>query len=475
MNDLQRCDYYLRHWLPPRLGPDDARLLLSIGVPVAMELHDGERTEEVVLLQTEAGLTFPRDREPVCRYRLSAQTFLRIVANEMSPQRALFTGKLRLSGDQFLAVRLGSLLDSIFRRLPWDGHVKSGRGAGRETSPRAHPLSGHQRRVLALHLDPREGSPFWRWRAAERGLSADDFRTIEDLRAAFGPMDRAEMLRHTWRDFVPVSILETEGPFLLGETGGTTGPPVTLGWTAADFKSAFLDPLCQELGELGITGLRQWLFAGPTGPHIIGKAADAIARRTSGCDALKVDFDPRWHRRLLPGTTASTRHLEHLIEQTLGHFNRHPVDALFITPSILKVLLARLSASRFEQLRLVHLGGQSLTLAEWEVLRERLPADCQLINGFGNSLFGCLIEDRRDPLTYGSFSDRWVVELREPGPGGFARAPEGARGRLVFHRFDESALLLNCDERDEAIRRGDRFHAPAPAAETRSLVAGGIY
>ncbi|MCB2154084.1 SCP2 sterol-binding domain-containing protein [bacterium] len=472
MNDLERCEYYLRDWLPPRLSANENQLLDSIGVPVSFDLHEGKESRRFTVQKKNEGLAVLEEAEPVCTYRLAASTFLKIAAGDWSPQRAVFTGKLRIGGDKLLAVRLGSLLESVFRRIPWDGSPASTLKA--TISSVTTELTPHQRAMLALHMDPKDGSRYWVERSSLLGIEPQELRTIEDL-AAFGPMDRQAMSHRPWRDFVPMKLLRTGGEFTLGETGGTTGDPVTAAWSAKDFEAGFVTPLLSELGHRELEMFAQWLFVGPTGPHIIGKAADALARRTSGIDALKVDFDPRWHRTMLPGSTASLRHREHLVRQAMALLERESVDALFITPSVLQVLLEKHSGPWIANLRLVHLGGQSITRDEREWLAGKLPAHCALINGYGNSLFGCLIEDATRPLRYRTAENRVAIRLlRNPeNLRDFALA--GETGRVLFHRFDESMLLLNCVERDEADACESGFESPRPARETASAVAGGIY
>ena len=475
MNNLERCEFYLREWLPSRLSENENRLLLSIGVPVSFDLHDGAESRRWVVQQMGDGLAFVESEAPACSYRMAAETLLRIAAGEWSPQRALFTGKLRIGGDKLLAVRLGSLLDSVFRRIPWDGRV----GPARETDAAnviaaAVELTPRQRRVLELHFDPREGSRFWVERSSLLGIDACGLHTLNDL-AALGPMDRDALARRPWRDFVPARVLRECAEFTLGETGGTTGDPVTAAWTPADFEAAFVQPLVDELKERGTQRFTQWLFAGPTGPHIIGKAADALARRTSGVDALKVDFDPRWHRTLLAGSTASIRHREHLVRQTVALLNREFIDALFITPPVLRVLLESHGGAWAANLRLVHLGGQSISPLERAWLADELPKHCALIDGYGNSLFGCLLEEREHPLRFRADGDRLAIRLLRGAVNLREEVSANETGRILFHRFDESMLLLNCIERDEADAVEGGFEFPRPARELADAVAGGIY
>ncbi len=474
MNDFERCDYYLRVWLPGRLNDSEKQLLLSVGVPVSICLRDKKEETDRVLLQTADGLTFPTDQKPACRYVMTPDTFLRICGGHWSPQRALFTGKLRIEGDKRLAVRFGSLLDSIFHRIPWDGKVETDSTFHELESSQSLELTDHQREVIRLHAKPEGGASWWIERFRENEIDPDSVYTFKDL-APLGLFDRELAARRSWRDFIPSSVLRREDRIILGETGGTTGPPMTSPWIGTDFQKAFVDPLVGELNLRGLNNLNQWLFVGPTGPHIIGKAADALAQATTGVDALKIDFDPRWHRAMMPGSTAAIRHMEHLIRQAVLLLDREKPDALFITPSVLRVLLEDHRDDWISKLLLVHLGGQSIDHEQRNWLVENLPDNCLLINGYGNSLFGCMVENAVRPLTYIHDGGRLVVEILGEENNLNSRASVGESGQVMFHRFDESMMILNAVERDEADRCAEGIHFPRPMTEASRLVAGGVY
>ncbi len=474
---LEICDRYIRAWLPARMSDSEHRLLRQVGVPVAICLRSGTEERTWVLCETDEGLeVLGTEIQATCGFRLEAETYVQLIRAEISPQRAFFTGKLKIEGNKFIALKLGSLLESIFKRIPFypEIEMKEAPVAFTRSPSLDVNLTERQRNVLALHLDENDGSSYWVQRAAALGLRADDLKTLNDLEA-FGTMNRDDLARLPFRELVPRKILREGRSLILGETGGTLGAPWTVAWTRADFETAFVRPLVEELARRGFPRLEQWLFAGPTGPHIIGKAADALAQATTHCDALKIDFDPRWHRRMLPNSAASMRHLEHVGTQTLVLLEREYVDALFVTPSLLRNLLETKRGDWVERLKLVHLGGQSITPQESDWLKQQLGVGTELINGYGNSLFGCMVEcDAKKPLVYRSHGERLVVMLKDLENSGQS-VGEGQWGQVVFHRFDESALLLNVMERDEAQQLPDGLFCPRPMRKIEAAVAGGIY
>jgi len=479
MDALEQIEQYLRHWLPGRLQPDDIALLAEVGVPVALEIADGKAARCWKLQAKQGALNvLPGDAPVTCSFALSAHTFLELASGRLSPQRAFYTFKLRPSGDLFTGLKLGGLLERLFQRYP--ATFPLGTAAITTASiPAARcdrPLTPHQRAMIELHLHPDDGARYWIERSQATGIRAEDLRTLDDL-AVFGPMDREAEATRPFRDFLPRALRERPRGLILGESGGTTGPPVTAAWTHQDFERAFVDPLPRELERRGVHGLRQWLFAGPTGPHIIGHAADALALRTTGVEALKIDFDPRWHRRLAPGGTAALRHLEHLAEQTLLLLRRERPDALFITPALWTHLLAFAGEPWMEAIRLLHLGGQSVDPEEVA----RWSADAQgrltIISGYGNSMMGCLVEeDAATPLTYApGDGDRLVLRALVGDHLTEAAAP-GEWGRVLFHRFDASRLVLNQLERDEVRVEDDgRLFAPRPWRQAGAALRAGIY
>lgn len=265
---MSTCARFFNEALPERLTPQDHKLLRAVGVPVAISIQSGVSESHWVLLESVDGLQFlPPDTDVACRFRMSDQTFLDIVAGRRSPQSAFFTGRLKIEGDRLLALKLGSLLESVFRRNAWDPD------APRRTTkvhmaeaarPERRALSHHQRRVIELHFDPSHGAPYWiRW-SAEFGIGPESITSLEDLRR-LPPMDRDRMSESPFRDFLPRCLVNSGERLILGESGGTMGEPLTLAWSEEDFKAAFVTPLVSELASRNIGQLSQWLFAGPTG------------------------------------------------------------------------------------------------------------------------------------------------------------------------------------------------------------------
>lgn len=310
------------------------------------------------------------------------------------------------------------------------------------------------RAVLALHLDLEQGSPFWIECARARGVRADDFASLDDL-ALLGPMDEDAMRSRPLTDFIPRRVLAERQRLIPSETGGATGAPKLAVFTEEEFHAGFVAPFVRVAEHIGFPRDGRWLFVGPTGPHIIGRAARHLARVMGADEPFTVDFDPRWHRRLLPGSVAERRHIDHIVEQALRVMRRVEITVLFITPSVLASLTPLLSDAHRMAVGGIHFGGQALGPDARAAFRESFPRAVQ-VAGYGNSMVGvCMEVPRRDHtgLSYHAPAPRHVVRLLADPARSLTREVEaGMRGRVLVHRLDESFLLLNMVERDEATR-----------------------
>jgi len=350
-------------------------------------------------------------------------------------------------------------------------------------------MTDHLREVLAAHFDPVAGSPFWLRRQQALGLDVRArVRELDDL-ALLGPLDLADLNRHPVTDFVPRSVAAAGG-LILAETGGTTGTPRTTAYSPVDFDAAFVAPFLSCVRGHGVFDGGHWLWLGPGGPHIIGKAAQRIAALTTGSDAFSVDFDPRWFRRLAMGSLARPRYLEHVLEQALAILSVQDIRYVFCTPVVLAALAPRLEASRRATIRFIYLGGMPVNAAAREALGEALPA-ARFLAGYGNTLFGVTHErapsrpSAATPCDYLPDSPRLIVRVLPPGGGTDAerlarRAAPGERGQVMMHRLDRSGFLPCVLERDSAERVAlacgqDGLRDPQPLIASGLNIDTGIY
>jgi hypothetical protein len=233
-----------------------------------------------------------------------------------------------------------------------------------------------------------------------------------------------------------------------------------------------------------------WLWVGPSGPHIIGKVVRELARRTGSIDPFSVDFDPRWAKKLAPGSFARQRYLDHVTDQALDVLQREDVGVIFTTPPALAALSGRMTARMRERIRGIHYGGMSLDPGAVNDAREAFPNAVHLA-GYGNTLFGVVMEvtdTARMAMDYFPLGTRLAFEVvRNADEWPAVPVGYGERGRVMFHRFDESALLVNVIERDEAERipaspearalggAADGLRDPQPPAALSGKLQHGLY
>jgi hypothetical protein len=337
------------------------------------------------------------------------------------------------------------------------------------------------RAVLGLHFHPRHGSAYWLRRQAALGWDVcDRVRTVADL-WQFGPMPLDDLRTTPVRDFIPRTFHGRPDRFVTGETAGTSGRPCAAAYRDDEFAAAFVAPFVRVAQATGFPGGRPWLFVGPSGPHVIGKAVRELAGRTGSMDPFTVDFDPRWAKRLADGSLARGRYLDHVTAQAIDVLSREEVGILFTTPPALAALADRMTDQQRESLVGVHYGGLSIDPEAVNGFRAALA-------GYGNTLFGVVMETADGPRTamdYFPLDDRVVFEVI--WADGCERVGPGERGRVAFHRLDEGCFLPAVVERDEAEwipptsearRLGCRdggLRDPRPLADSTGRLRHGIY
>ena len=281
-------------------------------------------------------------------------------------------------------------------------------------------IDEHLREVLALHFHPQHGSRYWLARQKSLGFDVRDrVRRVVDL-PLLGLMEPQQLTQRSAWEFVPQGIQQDRSQFLTAETGGTTGAPVPVVYSREDFEAAFVTPFVEVAGKIDFPTGGEWLFVGPTGPHIIGKAQRRLAEEMGAPDPWCVDFDPRWVKRLAPGSFAAKRYVDHVIAQSAAILSREAISVLFTTPPILQRLGKVLSDSERSQIAGVHYGGMSISADQINSFREQFPQAVHL-SGYGNTLFGCALEvtdARRDNVEYFPRGPRLLFDvLREDKNG----------------------------------------------------------
>ncbi len=353
------------------------------------------------------------------------------------------------------------------------------------------------RHVLAIHFHPRHGTPFWLERQERLGIDVlDAVRTRDDL-LLLGPMPEAELARRPLEDLVPRPLLERRSEWRIAETGGTLGRPKTTLWLDRELDRVFVDPFTAVARRCGFPEGERWLFAGPTGPHVIGRAARRNARALGSPEPFTLDFDPRWAKRLVPGSLGQRRYLAHVVDQALRVIRQQGVGVLFTTPVMLRELARELDDEERAGIRGVFYGGMALDADDFDLFTRRAFPGAVHLAGYGNTLLGLALqiapatEPRFEYHVPGARLHLRLVRPDDDETNDAERLPHdvrpGERGQVVASRLDESFLLVNLMERDEAERLPAAGAAapfptvnpglgdPAPAASRRATGRTGFY
>lgn len=341
------------------------------------------------------------------------------------------------------------------------------------------------RHVLSIHFDPANGTPFWLERQQSLGIDVRREITSTDALSLLGPMDEEALRTRPIEDFLPKTV--DKRSLVLCETGGTTGRAKVTAYTREEFLNAFPRFYGRVARRRGFPEGFNWLFVGPTGPHIIGRAAVEIAREMGSMEPFTVDFDPRWIKKQAPGSAGFVRYREHLLEQAVAALETQKIGVLFATPPLLASLAERMTSEARLAIKGIHIGGMSMTAEQYRRFSEELFPEAVIIPGYGNTLFGLCMEVERDV--------DYHIDYFSPGPrlilsvvGKHSKLLEyGEEGRVVFTRLDESFLIVNLAERDRAVRIPaseaakslglylDGVRDPRPLAEAAPVMREGLY
>jgi thienamycin biosynthesis protein ThnN len=361
------------------------------------------------------------------------------------------------------------------------------------------PLTLHDRlaEVVDIHFDRRHGTPFWLDKADSLGIRpASDICTVDDLRL-FGPMEVEALRRRPIEDFIPRRYRRQRHGWIVGETGGTTGVPKTTMYLEEEFHAAFIEPFVIAAACRNFPKGENWLWIGPSGPHLIGKAARLCATALESADPFAIDFDPRWVKKFPQQSLAFSRYLAHVLEQAMRIIATQRIGVLFSTPKVLLWLAETMDEQQRLAIGGIHFGGMTLERAAFQQIGDAFPK-AVMIAGYGNTLFGMCPEFMGDPdlpLEYFPVGNRLILQTVPIGTELtsaeklFHPGEAGETGQIVCSRLDKSFLIINLFERDQGQLvepsaaclelgiGGNGLRNPAPMARESSgeQVAIGLY
>ncbi|MEP9410787.1 MAG: hypothetical protein HRF42_05180 [Candidatus Brocadia sp.] len=331
------------------------------------------------------------------------------------------------------------------------------------------------RRIISIHFDPDIGSLYWLRKEKELGINArKDISSLEDLHI-LGPMEEEDLRRYPIEYFIPKIYLKNKEEFVLGETAGTTGLPKVTAYLKKEFYVTFVEWFRYIAEYRGFPRGANWLWVGPGGPHIIGKAVGPAAQSMGSMDPFSIDMDPRWVKKLKPDSLGYKRYLNHILEQALDIVKRQHIEVIYSTPPLLLRLAEEMNFAQRMQIRGIHYGGVAIEQERLKRFRSELFPYAIHIAGYGNTLFGLCMEIEESlngDLDYYPPGPRMVLQVVSTKGGIHSDRTRlahtvdyGEKGQVVCHRLDESFFIPNMFERDEAIR----------IAPTKNVQSLGIY
>lgn len=320
-------------------------------------------------------------------------------------------------------------------------------------------LANHIRHILELHTHPETASQFWQDRLQSLSLSPQDVVTRP---SQITPMTADELRPYSIEAILPKPLLAKRPYLITTETSGFSGQPVIACFTETEFIAGFVTPFIAQANRVGFPLKGNWLWAGPSGPHIVGKALREILRTVGGTDAFAVDFDPRWFKKQAKGSLSAQRYFKHIREQIDDIFSRQAIDVLYSTPPVVLALAESLPEEQRVRIKGVHYAGMAMDTEQYAFIQQRFPNALHM-SGYGNSLLGMFPETGHTEagIIYRTHSDRLDIRIVQPqADGSYRDCTIGEEGLIMVSRYDESCLILNMLLEDVAIRTEDGICKP---------------
>lgn len=314
--------------------------------------------------------------------------------------------------------------------------------------------------VVRLHTDPKWGSEYW------QNFLKDSGRSVQSI--IDEPLTLQAAAPHTFRTrpieyFIPRKVLESKERLILGETSGFSGSPIVTAFSEKELHDGFVAPFIEMAEKVGFPLNGSWLWCGPNGPHIVGKALYAILKHCNERDPFSIDFDPRWFRTQVRDSLSQKRYFKHLCDQIEAITAIQKIDIIYAPPSIVGFLAEAMPSEERQKIRGVHYCGVAISYEEYVRFHEAFP-NASHMSGYGNSLFGMFAEESFDQegISHYVHSNRVQLDLVNRTRDSFTPCEIGERAQVLFSRYDETYLIINMLERDHAIKTVSGIKDPSP-------------
>lgn len=302
------------------------------------------------------------------------------------------------------------------------------------------------KKVIKINFDGKIGAEYWIRVGKKLNFNLIDINDLTDLRL-FGFFNPDILRDYPLEIFIPKIFLRNKSELIVGSSGGRTGKPkwVVYGKETYEYSIELLNSL---MDKKRIPRDLNFLYIGPSGPHLFGKRVFDLCRRRNGL-FYTIDLDPRWVRKLKG--TEREKYISHILDQAIDIIRTQEVGVLFTTPIILS-RLAKEEEIVNSEIRAIGLSGTPITPEDYSLFAE-IFSDKIIFGYYGNALFGvcpeALVVDKKivyqPPEPYVFFEVRDIINLEK-------RVEIGQEGRILGHRISPELFIPNFLETDIATR-----------------------
>ncbi|MFH1019727.1 MAG: SCP2 sterol-binding domain-containing protein [Pseudomonadota bacterium] len=118
MKSEAAIQHYFNQYLPGFMGQPLIKNLISLSAAFWIEII-GQDCWSLTIDQGILTGVSQGSRTGAFGFRTGAETFLAVARNTLSPQKSFFTGKTKISGNFYEALRTATALEEFFQRYPY--------------------------------------------------------------------------------------------------------------------------------------------------------------------------------------------------------------------------------------------------------------------------------------------------------------------------------------------------------------------
>lgn len=321
-------------------------------------------------------------------------------------------------------------------------------------------LNRHTLSIVKFHFSKETGSKFWLSKAKE--LSFNPLTDIKEFADLNKFPDFSDELRNvSVSDLIPSGLknkLNTVPEIF--ESGGATGKPKRIiEYYSRSNGTEWINKVLNLHDFPADETLGDWLFVGPSGPHIVGRSMGKVARmRGSMC--FYIDFDPRWVRKCIKegDHSVAQKYIEHIINQVKDILLEQNIKVLFATPLVIERLVSDSDLIKVarEKIKGLIWSGTSLSRESIYFLKEEIFPGAVVVGLYGNTMMGIAgqrptLKNDKYPANFYTYFPNSIVEVVK-----FDDCTEKVdyyqTGQVKVTLLTKEMFVPNNLERDQAVR-----------------------